>query len=216
MTARGFDKRSIGWLVPVGVALVASGVMVGRTSVRPTSTDAREVASPAKATDERRFAALEQEVRRLRVEVAAASREPPREEAPDRGEDTLTEREPAPEEVVDPAEAERAAEEARIEFLDGLADRLDTEPRERHFGAETEPAISRLLLQHLGPDVRVSDVACGSSMCRANVIHPRSPRLSEDRLADFMLQRGPLGEMSVQLDLREEGVTTLYFVRGDG
>jgi hypothetical protein len=53
-------------------------------------------------------------------------------------------------------------------------------------------------------------------MCRADVIHPGSPRLAEDRVADFMLQRGPLGKMSVQLDLREEGITTLLFVRGDG
>ncbi len=213
MTARDPKQRAIGWFaVPAGIALVASGVIVGRTSVRPAPTDAREVSSPSRATDDRRLSALEQEVRRLRVTVAAA----PREEPSDEGDQTPVEREPAPDETVDPAEAERAAEVARLEFLDGLSDRLDTEPREPDFGAQTEPVISRLLLQHLGPDVRVSDVACGSSMCRANVIHPRSPRLSEDRLSDFMLQRESLGKMSVQLDLREEGVTTLYFIRGDG
>ncbi len=31
-----------------------------------------------------------------------------------------------------------------------------------------------------------------------------------------MLGRGALGEMSIQLDVREDGETTLYFLRGDG
>jgi hypothetical protein len=100
--------------------------------------------------------------------------------------------------------------------MDGLAARLDSEARDAAFAGQTEPVISRLLSQHLGPDVRVGDVVCGSSMCRASVLHPQSPRLAEDRVTDFMLQRGSLGKMSVQLDLREDGVTTLYFMRGDG
>ena len=47
------------------------------------------------------------------------------------------------------------------------------------------------------------DCVCGSSICQAKVNHPEPPRLEEDRLSDFMLQRELLGEMSVQFDLRE-------------
>ena len=60
------------------------------------------------------------------------------------------------------------------------------------------------------------DCVCGSSICQAKVNHPEPPRLEEDRLSDFMLQRESLGEMSVQFDVREEGVTTLYFIRTGG
>lgn len=216
MTAPGREQRALGWLaVPASIALVATGIIVGRTSVRPTAVEVREVAATPTVKDDRRLSALEQEVRRLRVTVAASSR-PSREAPPDEPDPTASEREPAPEQAVDPAEAERATESARSEFFDGLSDRLEIEARDAAFATQTEPVISRLLQQHLGPEVRVGEVACGSSLCRANVIHPQSPRLAEDRLADFMLQRESLGKMSVQLDLREEGVTTLYFMRGDG
>jgi hypothetical protein len=75
--------------------------------------------------------------------------------------------------------------------------------------------ISRLLPEHLGSGVTVREVSCGSSLCRAKVQHPEAPRLPEDRLADFMLSRGPLGTMQVQLDTREIGTTTLYFMRDE-
>lgn len=197
---------------------MASGIFVGRTSVRPTPTAPPEVERFAKTTDDRRLARMALELRRLRAEVAAvshvASQAASQAEALEEADQKSAEEEPASEEPVALAEEERAAEAARSEFFEGLAERLDSEPWDAAFGAQTEPVISRLLPQHLGSDVLVTDVACGSSICRAKVAHPGA-RLSEDRLADFMLQRESLGEMSVQFDVREEGVTTLYFIRSD-
>ncbi len=225
MAARGPKQRALWWFtVPAGIVLVASGVLVGRTSVGPTMTAAHEVSNnhlgPA---DEARIAAIERELRRLRVTLAAVSRAASQaasmpEARGEAGRDETGQGpiESAPEEGVDPTAADRIAEAERTAFLDGLSTQLGAEPRGVDFDAQTVPTISRVLLQHLGPDVQISDVTCGSSICRAKLTHPESPRLAEDRLSDFMLQRDSLAEMSVQFDLRDEGITTLYFIRADG
>lgn len=220
-------KQARAWLwlvVPMGVALLASGVYVGRTWVRPTA-QVTSHAERAKNEDEERIASLEQEMRRLRGMVAmqaarAAAREENSEERvlggtqepPSEGEAENG----AEERIAEPVEDERAMRAAQLDFWDGLAEQVRMEPRDARFSGETEPLITRLLSQHLGSQVNVSEVACASSICRAKVVHSDSPRLSEARLADFMLQRESLASMSVQLDLREDGVTTLYFIRSDG
>src|SRR5688572_7932639 len=136
MTAQGLKQRGIAKVaVPAGIALVAAGVLVGRTTVRPTpSSAAREVASPAPIAEDPRLSALEREVRNLRVQVAASSRA----QAAEQPERAPIERAPAPEDALDPAEAELVAEEARSEFFDDAADRLEAEPRDADFRAQME------------------------------------------------------------------------------
>lgn len=214
-------SRRMGWwfAIPAGVALLAAGIYVGRTSVRPTAK-ATSDAGRSKRADDDRVESLEREMRRLREVVAmqaaaheqrAEDRRPPGE--PEWLSDPVPS-EPPPTPAV-PHEDEAAIRAAQRDFWDGLAERAASEPRDARFSNETEPLITQLLSHHLGANVNVSDVACASSICRAKVTHSDSPRLSEARLADFMLQRDSLASMSVQLDLREEGVTTLYFMRGE-
>lgn len=209
MLERRSRQAKTWWLaVPAGVALVVSGVAVGRTSVRPAVINAQTDVESTSEENDRRFSILEGELLRLRAEVAASKRE-----AHVETEDKVAEPEPLSDEPTDPAEAERRVEEARAQFLDDLGDRVDTEQPDSRWRRDTEPVISKLLPQHLGPEVTLGNVSCGATLCRAEVSHPGSPRLSENRLADFMLQRESLGAMQVQLDIREEGATTFYFVR---
>jgi hypothetical protein len=199
------------WLaLPAGVALVMSGVVVGRSSARSTTTIIKQEAEKAPSSDssDQRLATLEREVARLRAERIALSRQ----DAPAKPDEEVAKGEPAPGKPA-PEEDERALEEGRAQFLDDLGDRLATEPLDPRWRAETERAISTLLPQRMGPGITVGDVACGSSICRAKVQHPQSPHLPDARLADFMLQRGPLASMQVNLDTRETGTTTLYFIR---
>lgn len=213
---------AIWWLaIPAAVALVVSGVVAGRVGMRPAMADAGRGEGPATedrnaSSQDRRLAVLEREVARLRAEAAAArqgAQTEEREVQPESEEetnDTTTY-----EANEDPEEAERALAGARAAFLTGLEDRLDSEPEDARFSGEKEPALWRLLPQHLGTNVRVSSVSCGSTMCRARVEHPGTPHLPEGRLADFLHQRGPLESMEVQLDVRETEATTLYFLGGD-
>lgn len=214
MTARDEKPRAMIWLaVPGAIALVASGVFVGRAEVRPAAPNtAQEVAPSSSAADDRRIAVLEQELRRLRAEVAVGAEERARSDGELEGAPRDVEQEPE----LDPGETERAAAAGRLDYLDGLSERVEAEPRDARFSAQTEPALLRLLPEHLGADVQLKDVVCGSSVCRVKVSHPGSSRLSEERLTNFMLGRGALGELSVQLDVREDRETTLYFLRGDG
>jgi len=211
MSERAPRRFSI-WLLalPAGVALVMSGVVVGRSSARSTTTIIQHEAEQASSSDsnDRRLTSLEEEVARLRAERLALSRK----DAPAKPDEEIAKSEPAPSKPA-PEEDEPALEERRAQFLDDLGDRLATEPLDPRWRAETERAISTLLPQRMGPGITVGDVSCGSSICRAKVQHPQSPHLPDARLADFMLQRGPLASMQVNLDTRETGTTTLYFIR---
>jgi hypothetical protein len=59
----------------------------------------------------------------------------------------------------------------------------------------------------------VDQVFCASSLCRARVSHPTWPRIPNDRLVKFAMNRESLGTMEMQLDGSEQGATTLYFLR---
>lgn len=203
-------RMGIGWLaLPAGVALVMSGVVVGRTSARSTMTIVKQAAESTASSDssDQRLASLEQEVAKLRADLALSRRD-----APPRANGEARQRESARNDPA-PEDDDRALEERRAEFLEGLDDRLATEPLDPRWRADTERSISTLLPQHMGPGIAVSEVSCGSSVCRAKVQHPGSAHLPDARLADFMLQRGPLADMQVNLDTRETGTTTLYFTR---
>lgn len=209
------------WLlaIPAAVALVASGVFAGRMGMRPALADGRPGEGSAtedqsESSHDRRLVVLEQEIVRLRAEAALArkgaqAREGEAEPESEGDSDDATAND-APE---DPEEADRALAEARAALFTSLDGRLDTEPEDARFSGEMEPELWRLLPQYLGAGVRVSSVACGSTVCRARVEHPRTPHLPEGRLADFLHQRGSLESMQVQLDVHETEATTLYFLR---
>ena len=189
-----------------------SGLVAGRTLLRPAteSRHSRDQALPHLA-DSRRLSALEQELRQLRAFVVATpgkSAEQGDDEEEEVREDAAMGTAP-----TDHAESEEDLNEARAEFFAGLSQQLQGEPRDPAWSRVTEPAISELLPARLGAGVEVSEVSCGSTLCRAKVSHAGSARLPGDRIADFMLDRGPLASMSVQLDVREEGSTVLYFER---
>ncbi|WP_437544346.1 hypothetical protein WME97_35565 [Sorangium sp. So ce367] len=114
---------------------------------------------------------------------------------------------------LEPEEEERSVREARIAFWDKLSARVDAEPPDPAWRRETEPVITRVIPEQLGPQVSVHDVACASSLCRAKLTHPEWPRIPNDKFLQFSLNRGSLGPMEIQLDTREKGATVLYFLR---
>jgi hypothetical protein len=105
------------------------------------------------------------------------------------------------------------AELARLKFLDGLADKVNTEARDPAWRNQTEPVIAQLLPERLGTGVTVDKISCASSVCRARVSHPGSSHLPNEKLTAFLDKRGSLSSLELQLDTREDGVTTLYFLR---
>lgn len=206
------SKKSF-WLLaaPAAATLFMSGLVAGRTSVRP-ALESRQARLEARgeATDDRRLSTVEQELKQLRAFVVATSNKGAQGDDDDEevaAEDTAS---AAPDEE---RESEEGLNEARGQFIAGLSRRMQDEPRDPAWSRAIESAISELLPARLGAGVQVSEVSCSSTLCRAKVSHPSSARLSSDRISDFMLDRGPLASMSVQLDLEEEGSTVLYFER---
>ncbi|WP_437895542.1 hypothetical protein [Sorangium sp. So ce124] len=114
---------------------------------------------------------------------------------------------------LEPEEEERSLHEARIAFWDKLSARVDAEPPDPTWRRETEPVITRVIPEQLGPQVSVHDVVCASSLCRAKLTHPEWPRIPNDKFLQFSLNRGSLGPMEIQLDTREKGATVLFFLR---
>ena len=102
---------------------------------------------------------------------------------------------------------------ARSAFLDELSHRADSEAADPQWSHETEATITRVISKQLGPAVSVAAVTCGSTICRAQLSHPGSPRIPDDKFIQFTLHRESLGSMEIQLDVRAERSTTLYFVR---
>ena len=117
MSERAPRRFSI-WLLalPAGVALVMSGVVVGRSSARSTTTIIQHEAEQASSSDsnDRRLTSLEEEVARLRAERLALSRK----DAPAKPDEEVAKSEPAPSKPA-PEEDEPALEERRAQFLDG-------------------------------------------------------------------------------------------------
>lgn len=107
-------------------------------------------------------------------------------------------------------------EQQRAAFIpvwDALKRRVQAEAPDPNWSPETEASIERVVAAQLAPEVKVSEVRCGSSLCRAKLTHPASPRIPYAKFVRFTLNRESLGEMEIQLDTRDEGVTTLYFLR---
>jgi hypothetical protein len=211
-------KRRPHWLFLVaGVAVPLGTYVWGRSHAPPTGQRVDVLPSE----QEQRLVALERTVRRLDTSTNSGS---PRDDggkarvvtyhdAEPQGGDA----EPAPpaQEALDPDEERRALRAGRIEFWDGLSDRVDTEPFDPAWRRETEPTITRVLSQRLGPQAHVDEVVCGSSTCRVKLSHPEWPRIPDDEFFDFTMNRESLETMEIQVDSRDEGATVLYFLRKD-
>lgn len=102
---------------------------------------------------------------------------------------------------------------AFIPAWDELKRRVQAEATDPTWSPQTEATIERVVAAQLAPEVKVSEVRCGSSACRAKLSHPTSPRIPYAKFVNFTLNRESLGAMEIQLDTRDEGVTTLYFLR---
>lgn len=206
-----------------GVAAPAGAYVWGRASA-PRASERERVLS---SEDSRRLAALEREVHRLRAAAAKASIPSKRDSA---GEDTVKTSDSAgrrdgaepggddldgtdAREPLDPEEDERSVREERIAYWDELSHRVNTEPSDPAWRRATEPVISRVIPEQLGPQVSVDEVTCSSSICRAKLTHPEWSRIPSDKFIQFTLNRGSLGAMEIQMDTREEGATVLYFLR---
>ncbi|WP_437294520.1 hypothetical protein [Sorangium sp. So ce426] len=195
------------FILLAGIAALAGAYVLGRVS----APSASERAGVPSAKDGQRLAALERGARRPRAPTWKAT-------IPSRhgsagaedGEelDGADVREP-----LDPEEEERSVHEARIAFWDGLSARVDTEPPDPAWRRETEPVLTRVISEQLGPQVSVDDVVCSSSLCRAKLAHPRWPRIPSDKFIQFTLSRGSLATMEIQVDTRDEGATVLYLLR---
>lgn len=111
-----------------------------------------------------------------------------------------------------PAQLE-SARAARSAFLDGLNRRVDGEAVDPAWSPQTEATIERVLSVQLGPAVSVAAATCRSTVCRAKLSHPGSPRISDEAFLHFTLNRESLGNMEIQLDSRADGSTVLFFLR---
>jgi hypothetical protein len=109
---------------------------------------------------------------------------------------------------------ELLAEEARTEHFDELSRRIDGEVVDGAWRHETEGPLARLMSQHLGPKVSVSEATCASTFCRVKLSHPDWARIPPGSTFAFDLARASLEVTDVQYDNRSEHVTTLYFRRG--
>ncbi|HKO50607.1 MAG TPA: hypothetical protein VJV79_22945 [Polyangiaceae bacterium] len=220
MSARNtIQGRANRWLMlAVGVLLVGLGAIGGRAIGSPTPASsagrdtAPQVVRDSSAIDQQRLAALEQQVLMLRADgirqqvPAVGASEPSARQA------TEEDEAPAPK-PADREEAARLAELARLKFLDGLAHQVDTEARDPAWRNQTEPVIAQLLPERLGTGVTVDKISCATSLCRARVSHPGSTHLPSEKVTAFLDKRGPLSSLELQFDTREDGVTTLYFLR---
>jgi hypothetical protein len=218
-------QRRPHWLLILlaGITASAGAYVWGRTSA-PSVSEREGVSS---AEDDQRLAALEREVHRLRAATSKAAIPSRRDSAGEEpaepfgagrrraGDEQDRDRLDGTEarEQLDPEEEERLVREARIAFWDELSDRVDTEPPDPAWRRATEPVITRVIPEQLGPQASVDEVVCSSSLCRAKLTHPEWPRIPSDKFAQFALNRGSLGTMEIQLDTREEGATILYFLR---
>jgi hypothetical protein len=107
----------------------------------------------------------------------------------------------------------KAEQAARLAFWDTLRSRVDTEAPDPAWRSETEAAIRRVLPARFAPPMTVTDAKCAATICRVTLAHPGSPRIPEATFMDFTLDRESLGTMEIQLDTRNDGSTTLYFLR---
>ncbi len=201
----------------VAAVFVGLGIFLERFFVLTGSTP--PVGETTDGDFNERFLALERKVQRLRVaeirqpsvrqasmqaaEQSAADEHAPADEASNRAES----------EPVNAAGAEGLEKAAHREYLDGLSDKLDTEPYDQGWRVETERALSSLMPERFGPGITVDQVSCASTLCRARLEHRGSARLPEDKLMNFLTNRGSLSTMEVHADTDEDGMTTLYFLR---
>lgn len=180
---------------------------MGRISAPP----ATERKGALSSEDGQRLAALEREVHQLRAAKLKASVRSQHDAAGVSTLETLDGTDVR--EQPDPEQEKRLAREAQIAYWDELSARADAEPPDPTWRRETEPVITRVIQEQLGPQVRVGDVVCSSSLCRAKLTHPEWPHIPSDKFVQFTLNRGSLGAMEIQLDTRAEGATVLYFLR---
>ena len=118
-------------------------------------------------------------------------------------------------EEIDPEEEARRDDEERARFLDELSRRVDTEPVEGAWRHDTESGIRRLISEHLGSHVTVSEATCASSLCRVKLSHPEWPHIPQDKMFKFDTNRASLGTSQIQFDTRKDRATTLYFMRDE-
>lgn len=224
MSSRSHDGQRLTWLraAPLGIALVGLGIFLGRSSEHPAHAgSAPTVVHGDGSAEGERLAALEREVRKLRVAAARRSdtsgRTAPGDREAGEPQPRTDEAEPAPgsERNLDPGfdEDDVRTEQHHLQFLDGLSDRLATEPYDDGWRQDNERALSEKLPTSFGEGVAVSEVSCASSVCRAKLTHTGSGRLPNAKVSEFLMNRGPLGSMEVHFDTRQDGVTKMYFLR---
>jgi hypothetical protein len=209
------------WLIVllVSIALVPLAYLLGRRSTPPVSQRAGAAASD----DGQRLAALEREIQGLRAATvratlasqeaiaertttAAITPEQARGKATPGDDDTLKER-------LDPEEEARRGDTERAAFLADLSRRVDTEPVDGAWRHDTETGIRRLIAEHLGPKVSISEATCASSVCRVKLNHPEWPHIPTEKMIQFDVNRSSLAASQIQFDPSAERATTLYFMR---
>jgi hypothetical protein len=217
MTERRTQRdRGISWRpLALAVAFVGVGIALGRFFKLPEHT-APGVVRRDGIVEEQRLAALEQKLQSLQ---AADARRliPQSDKPPARAKDAREEPANAIDSPPEPrteAEINRNQQVARRQYLDGLSDKLDTEPFDPTWRVETERVITELVPARFGADITADQVTCASTLCRVRLNHPHSASLPADKLSDFLMNRGALGSMEIQADTDEHGSTTLYLLRG--
>jgi hypothetical protein len=108
---------------------------------------------------------------------------------------------------ISPEEA-RAKEKADADTLDT---RLASEEADPCWAAQTERA-TRDAVARLGNDLRVADVTCRESLCRAHLIH-HDARLADEGLERLLGIPVITGQAMTYIPPGEPGSTVLYFSR---
>lgn len=218
------ERRRILWFIlPVSIVLAgAVHLMTGSSARSAAERNAQEPQGTSRTPDEQRFATLEREVQRLRVALQASQRDSNADRGAPAAVASTGDGEPQEEDRLDDADERRPREpelaeaelrETRIRFWDAMSDQVDTEEIDPAWRNTTEPVLEQAI-PRLGPQVSIAETSCASTLCRVKLNHPEWPHIPNERFSDFVMNReGPLASMEIRLDIRDEGNTTLYFVR---
>lgn len=217
--------RNLWRAVLAGGALLlagAYGIKSLRSAERPAVPAGSRAEQEPSQTGSARIAELERQVRALQLtsvalaqnrgesgEHAGAERSADAERSTDTEARPLTDEEERAREL---SKRERDTA-ARQELLQSFSERVDTEPLDPEWRQATEANINRLFPERLGAGVELEEVKCASTVCRVALRHPGRDTLPSATWTRFVLDRGELESMAMQIDHKKDGTTTVYLLR---
>jgi hypothetical protein len=204
---QGVKRRSFFLLLP---CVAAAGLLIlGVATIRrerpvPSAKPEAESDTPSAyqpSDTDRRVAALQSEIERLRWRVDGLSSRPPGQQSAA----TLANANPSPE------PAKRREEELRR-----LEERVRTGPRDPEWSSRTESLIGRLFSSTPHPGTSFRSVTCGATACVVELDH--ETRDAQSELAPVILAKEPFQSAGAnRFRYQKQGAlaTTVFVIRSD-